>query len=326
MTRRGNGGFTLIELLVSTTIAMMMASVAVAAFLQTRNAVNRAEARLAMHVSAQTLYTHFQRVFSGLMQSCAVVLTSTRRTTDPGTGATIPGAVSLTFMRGKESIDDWRFSAKNGIRYNSDLLWERWEWNGAKGIISSAVNQPTRAFQVNKSFVPWTASGADYAWNSFRNLPQPRRWLDPVEPFKTLDDNVYFPTPATPSVSLADVDDIGDYTDLKRDLTPVVDRIVSPAPDTAPAFALQVVAHDGTVTTVDDATTATTVLQGAWLDGRLAATVGAPQVFAGSDAAKRPKLIRVRFTMGDARTTLTQTFSFSFALPGMAPVQPGAVP
>ena len=127
-------------------------------------------------------------------------------------------------------------------------------------------------------------------------------------------------------MSLADLSDIGDYTDLQRQLEPVVERVLSPAPGTDPAFTLQVVAHDGTVTTVDDSAATTTVLQGVWLDGRLAPLVTAPQVFATSDAAKRPKLVRIRFMLRDPKADFYQTFSFSFALPGMAPPQPGAVP
>lgn len=295
-------GFTLMELMISMAISMVLAGLTTTAFIQIRSAVNRAEARLTMHASVQAIYTHLHRSFSSLAQSCAFLVTSTA-STGPGNGE-----VSITFMRGKESTEDFNWWVTR--LGNSDLLWEQWTWKRADQTLYSAVNRPVRAYTIN---TPFTVGGANFNGTRFESIPQPRRWLDPAAPLVTLDDNSYFPSPSTPGASLAHPQDMGDHTDLQRERKPALDLVSD--------FAVQILAHDGTTDTVSDAATTTVLRQGAWVDGRLAPTLTAPQDFATSDAAKRPKIVRLRFTLTEPRSKLTQTFAFSFALPGMQPNQ-----
>lgn len=300
--RATRGGFTLIELLISMGISMVLAGLTTTAFLHIRSAVNRAEARLTMHASAQALYTHWHRSFSSLAPNCAVLVQSTA-TSGPATGE-----VSITFMRGKESTEDFNWWVTR--LGNSDLLWEQWTWKRGDKMLYSSVNRPVRSYTITK---PFTLAGADYKDRKFESIPQPRRWLDPANPTATLDDNIYFPDPGVPGGSLANPQDMGDYTDLLRERRPALDQVTD--------FAIQMVAQDGTTDTISDGTTTTLVRQGVWNDGRLATPLTAAQNFVGSDVAKRPRVVRLRFTLTEQRSKLTQTFAFSFALPGMQPNQ-----
>jgi prepilin-type N-terminal cleavage/methylation domain-containing protein len=325
---RGAGfssGFTLTELLVSMAIAMVMAALASTSFLQVRAAMNRAQARLTMHAAAQTVFTTLHQQFLSTQQSCAFVITTTR-----SGGTPEDGQVRLIFMRGKQDTKDFDWYAdKLG---DSDLLWCEWVWRRASGTLSTADNQPLRDYRVQDSELPspFAPGGQSYDQVRFTAVPQPRRRLDPLQPTTTLDDDIYFPKPGTVpagesdprAVSLASVDDVGDFSDLQRRLTPVLTQVSD--------FAIEVVAHDGSLAAYDDGATATSVRQGVWPDGRLTplldptpATRPTPAQlaaqFAASDAAKRPKLVRLRFTITDRRLKLSQVFSFSFALPGMLP-------
>lgn len=331
---RGSGrqGFTLIEVLISTAIAMSMAALVVTAFMQTRKLINRTEARLGMHAAVQAIHSRLDRMFTSTMQTCALLVTSTARTTD-ASGNVIAGQVRLILMRGKEDTEDWRGSGSvAGIRFKTDLVWDQWQWDEATGVLKAATSQPLRDIVINSTYAP--GGGSDLSvndwWKSIANLPQPRRFLNPANPTMTLDDNIYFPkAPVAGDKSMssaADPSDMGDYTELQQQLRPVLQQVMAGPKSTDTPFTIQLVAHDGTVTTIDDSTTSSYVFQGVWLDGRLAPTLGAPQVFATSEAAKRPKLVRLRFSLWDKRAEVAQTFSFSFALPGMAPAQPGAVP
>lgn len=321
-----SAGFSLIEVLISSALAMAMAALAVQAFLQIRKAIDRAEARIAMHASAQSIYIALRNSLASAQQSCAVVAIATQ---SDGTGkATDPGELSLTFMRAKENAEDyatWRVP-------NSHLVWERWSWKRGTRTISAATSRTVarssseaavREFTIASTFIPDAGSGVSFKDKTFRNLPQPRRYLTPADPTaafdpakpgqSTLDDNIYFPSATDRRVSQVSPEDIGDYTDLNRASMPVLDQVSD--------LSLQIVPHDESLsaTDVSDASTATTVWQGVWLDGRLAPTLDAAQVFAGSDASKRPKLLRLRFTMTDEVRGISQTFSFSFAWPGLAP-------
>ena len=356
---RARRGFTLIEILISSALALALAGLCVEGFLGVRRAIDRAEARIAMHAAAQTLYTALRNAVSGIQQSCAVVVRTTQ-----STGANPePGAVSILFMRAKEDTDD--FAAWQPI--NSQLVWEQWAWSQQSRTLSvatsrnpqrSANDRLVREFTIAGSFIPDAASGVDFKTQTFQSLAQPRRALtvrdahngatvdptgppDPLHPeYSTLGDNIYFPDPAQPGKSLVSEEDLGDYEDLKRALVPVLAQVSD--------FSLQVVHHDPTYATADGTTTngvttlatdrtRTIVWNGVWLDGRLGATgdratvpLAPPQVFedtdltddpavtTSSDVAKRPRLLRVRFTLTDDHRQLSQTFSFSFAWPGMA--------
>jgi type II secretory pathway pseudopilin PulG len=338
---RQTGGFTLIELLVSTSIAMAIAAVALSAFMQIRKAINRSEALLGLHQEAQTIYMALEAAFASAQQSCAVVVD------------TEPGRVALVFMRGKEQKDDYptfldgNTSAGNRLDFTTQLVWEMWEWRRATASIHAAMNRPMQKNLYRygaRSFTPTAvfANGQDYRSKSFWTYPQPRRYLDPSNPFgppaaspdpiiSRLDDNMWFPDPANPGKSLVKVgtdphpEDIGDYSDLQL-------AIAAPAFRNVTDWSFQIVMHDETLTpiTADDSATTSppVVLQGAWLDGRLGtgadrslATLAPPQNLTGSDLARRPRLLRLRFTLTEPKSQASQTFSYSFSWPGMAPNQ-----
>lgn len=295
-------GFTLIELLVSTGIAMALASLATTAFIQLSKTVARMEARMAMHTSAQRLYTQLNRTFACMQQSCAFVARSTLDTD-----------VRLIFMRAREQ--EWNYGqAGPGETINPDLVWEEWVWTRADQTLRVGANTPQRSFQVGGSFSP---AGVNYQTRTFIATPQPRRTLTVADPTGSaaggLNDNIYFPNGSTPAVSQANAnDDIGDFTELERNLMPVLDRVSD--------LSFEIITHDGTAVTLDDSasTVPPRVFQGVWLDGRMAASLSAAPAYATSELAKRPRLLRMRFTMTDAKLKITCPFSFSFALPGLA--------
>jgi type II secretory pathway pseudopilin PulG len=332
----GDDGYTLIELLVSITIATAMCALAMSAFLQIRNMVNRAESRIAMHAAAQSLYGALHRSLSSAAPGCAVVLYSTPVVTDPLTGIPTGGDVTLIFMHGKEDTEDfyWDGASKpKALQLESDLLWEQWKWNAATATLSSATSNPTRSFTITQ---PLTTSGISYTGRGFDALPQPRRAFAAVDAAtlrRAMDDNIYFPNtaavgsnpPFTTSIGAPGAyGDVGDFDELQALSVPVLAQVT--------AFSVQVVAHDGTVTpsattAVDGSASSFTLFKGVWQDGRLNEplpgvlnnSLTTPQSWAASAAAKRPAIVRIRFTVTDARVGLSEPFTFSFALPGMTP-------
>ena len=304
---RAERGFTLIELMVCTALAMLMAGVAISAFVQTRKLVERSEARLAIYTSAQRLYTHLNRTFASVQQTCALVVRSTSGS---------PGTVQLVFMRAKESNSNFGTPVASAV--NPDLVWEQWVWTRSTATLKRSASSDNRSFKSGT----FTPSGVDYSGKTFQVAPQPRRVLDPANPLTqtmpfsgpNLDDNVLFPNGSNVSKASA-AGDLSDWGDLSANLVPVLDQVTD--------LSLEIVANDGSVLPVDDSTNATRVFNGTWPDGRLAAGLGTiPDLvtqYPASDVAKRPKLIRMRLTLADQRKAagLSCTFSFSFALPGL---------
>lgn len=344
------GGFTLIELLISSALAMLLAAVAVSTFYQVRQAAARAEAGMAMCDSAQTLYAHMHSAAASLQQSCALAAYAQERSAS----ASMPenGEIRLVFMRGKEEESNYvnlgKTQSNEYIR--NDLAWEMWLWRRADKSLSIATNSngdeanPGRNF-VSGSFspIPPTGSAVNYNSSRFYNTPQPRRTLDWTSPMTGvgaatalgfLDDNVMFPDAS--GISMASPQgDIGDYTDLQSNLVTVLRNVSE--------MSLVLVAHDGTATTLDDAdasfadahaaTGGWDVRQGVWLDGRMLTDrptpgdpplgLADPSTYASSPLAKRPVLLRVVMTLTDPRwnsgnAPVARTFTYSFALPGLA--------
>lgn len=314
--RRGEGpsaghcGFTLIELMVSTSLAMALATIATTSFYQFSKMVGRAEARLAMVAAAQHTFALFDRSMSSLQQTGAFVAHA-----DGG------GHIVLCFLRAKDEAFDFERPSGNGAGaiVSNDLIWEMWEYDQSTGQLrvggntsSVIANAPGRTFRSG-SFTP---AGVNYNGRTFINLPKPRRTLDATDPFRAfpggLDDNIMFPNSATPPVSLANArDDIGDYSDLLRNLRPAMTGVTD--------LSWELLQHDGSSLVLDPATAVTRVFDGVWLDGRMASSLDAASIYANSAIAKRPRLLRLRLTMLDRRSKVQSTFSFSFALPGMGP-------
>ncbi len=334
---RGNDGFTLIEVVMSVALAMLLTSMAVVAFFNIRRLVNRAEVRLSMHASAQTTYNKMLRSFNSLQQTCAFVVYSTANSAPAG--ATPNDRVTLLFMRGKEDTFDFEYgsSAYFGQSYkslmNSDLLWEQWTWEAATNTLYSSTNSPQRQFTGPNGF---TIGGANYANQGFDVVPQPRRTLSIATARswqQTLNDNQYFPDTSQPDLfkvqdnitdayaynvpSKASSSDVGDFEDLEYKLVPALTQMT--------AFSVQIVPQDNTVAhtiLVNGAPGSTPnyskVLNGVFLDGRMASALTAVPSYANSDLAQRPRIVRILFTLTDTTSKMTQNFSFSFPV-GLAP-------
>ncbi len=344
----GERGVTLLELMVSITLALALTTMAMVAFFSIRKLVSRAESKLAMHASTQTIYHALHKTMAGLQQTCAFVVYS-KANTEVDTSKPPNDEISIVFMRGKEDTQDFQYFTESyaGQSYkatmNSDLLWESWTWKDetytksdgtvvSGGTLYSATNSPVRQFSL-----PWgtSISGQAYNGQKFDLLPQPRRTLDTTDMTswqKTLNDNQYFPDMTAGSKDLFDptlatvynrkslysASDIGDWEELVYKRSPALTQVS--------AFSMQVIPHDGSAagTVLVQGSRSTTpnqtkIYPGVWLDGRLAATLSSAQTFSSSDAAKRPKLLRFCFTLTDTSLKFSQSFSFSFLLPGLAP-------
>ena len=286
---------TLLEMLISTTLALLMAGLCVGAYLQAHTAILNAEIRLTLNDRAQAIYHALYRNCQSAMPQCGMVIVS---------GI---GSVQWIFMRGKEDSFDYNPSSDN---YKTDLLWQEWQWTNSKLLTGSS--SPERTFAASQ---PMVMHGVNFRNTSFINLPQPRRWLDPSAPLTTLDDNVYFPSNGPGTTSNANpTSDIGDATDLSRNLAPAAAQVTN--------LTLQLVCHDGSVRTFDGSASSTTVFPGVWLDGRLAARLSDPPNYTTSPIPQRPELVRIRFTLAEVGSTITQTYCFSFNLPGLDPTTP----
>jgi hypothetical protein len=290
-------GLTLLEILVSTTLALIMASLCVGAYLQSRAAILAAEVRLTMNDRAQALYHALYRDCQSVMPQCAMVVQMS------------PGGISWICMRGKEDSYDYN-PAQN--TYATDLVWLQWQWQNQ--ALSRGTSTPERSFTASKAV---SLHGIALQGETFINLPQPRRFLDPTTPLLTLDDNAYFPSAGAGSVSQADpLGDIGDATDLAQRLTTAAPGVTM--------LSLQLVFHDGTTQTFDGTGAATVVIPGVWLDGRLAPRLSDLPDYAHSPVVGRPESLRLLMTLTDRGTGISQTYSFSFALPGLSPVSEGS--
>lgn len=315
---RPRAAFTLIELMVSTVLAMILLGLSITAFYNFRKMVARSEARLAMHASAQTTYTYLQRTLASVQQSCAFVATRVQ-----GNAALTPdpGEIRLLFMRAKEQISSYREVANEDKYIRNDLTWELWVWKRGDRTLSIANNSNGDTSVPGRNFVSgaFTPAGVNFNGKRFYTTPQPRRTLDAANPFTAaaggLDDNILFPGVSGTSMANAAFD-VGDYTDLTRNLSVVLDNVSD--------LAFDIVTMDGTSYLINDASAAApVVLNGVWLDGRLGPALTSIPAYATSDAAKRPRLLRMRLTLADPRyrresVPLTAAFSFSFALPGLS--------
>jgi prepilin-type N-terminal cleavage/methylation domain-containing protein len=305
--RRARRGFTLIEVLVSVTLCTTMSVMCIISYQRMSAVIHRAEVRVARHSDAQTIFGNLHRSLSSMEQHCAFVVSSIAASAPGVVPAT--GVVSVTFMRGKENNEDWQWALQNQP-YNSDLLWETWTWHQADQTLYTASSSPRRSFQVPQVFKP--SGNTDFSSSIFNYLPQPRRYLDPVHPEWTLNDNMLFPAdPTTSATSVAGGGDLGDWQDLQNQYLAALTNVSD--------CALQVVNFDGSVLPIDDTQTTTVVRNGAWMDGRIGPTLATPVPFASSDLALRPRILRLRYTITEPGNGGSQTFAFSFALPGMAP-------
>lgn len=295
--------FTLIELLISLAIGLLLVSVAFASFRTVRKTVERTSARLDMHQRAAVAYRGLRADLSAQMPDCAMFIRSI--IDDPTTTTVDETALELVFMRGKIDIDNWNWGNQSTGDDNSDMVWAQWRWAKATATLSAGVNRWQRGFTNG---IDWPAPSGPSTNNmkdkSFYLVPLPLRELDPIDPWKTLDLNVVRTDPAK-----RDPEDLGDGEDLQHETRPVVHQVT--------ACTMELVMADGSAHTYDGSTKHTDVFKGIPMDGKLTDTD-----FTKSEIARRPRLLRLRFTLRDARLDLEQSFSFSLQLPGVLPGPP----
>jgi hypothetical protein len=298
---------TLIELLTSVSTGLLLTALATVAFLQVRTALLRLHARLEMHDSARLLYQALSEQFSALQQDAATWVESTQ---DDGSG---DGTVGITFLKGK--TDEHGYTTSNGDIWNGeqysvyqnrccDLEWASWLWDQRRSILSVAANSPPHQFLLQKS---WKGPQGDYGQSVFFvYMPQPLRMADP------------YPLAAGAGGSQAalggnrygspdEQNDLSDYQDLKSQMSPAL-RNVS-------GFAVELILADGSVVDVSNRQARTVGMDGVFVDGHCAATASGAVPYRG-----RPRMIRLLIDMTDPQTRLSQSFSFTFQLPGLLPL------
>ena len=292
--------FTLIELLISLTIGLLLVSVAFAGFRQVRKTIDRSTARLDMHQRAAVVYRGMRADLSAQMPNCAMFVRSI--IDDPLTPIIEGPAVEMVFMRGKIDIDNWNWSAQWSRDNNSDMVWAQWRWDQASGTISAGANRWQRKFTNQIDWPPPSGPASNNLnGTSFTVIPLPLRAVDPSGPWSSLDLNVI-----RTDKTKRDPEDLGDGEDLKRETRPVIRQVT--------ACTLQLVMSDGSSLTYDGSATKSGVFEGIPMDGKFVDTD-----FKKSAIARRPRLVRLRFTLSDPRLDLDQSFSYSLQLPGMLP-------
>lgn len=296
--------FSLIEILISTTLALTLASLAIGAFYRVTNMVRSSQARLAMHASAQLLFNQLHRDLSATQSTCAFVAGC-----EIVAGGMDAGNVRIIFMRAKERNDEFG-NTTTSLNY-SDLVWQQILWKSASRELLIASSSGNRSFTFG-SFTP--AGSTNYNGQQAQTVAKPRRTLDVSDPIGAtvdgLDDNVLFPSPSNHRLSIAHADDIGDFTDLERNLIPVANNVID--------LTWEIICHDGTSVTINGSGPSLHVFQGVWLDGRMAPTLIGNPIYGNSAIAKRPRLLRLQFSLSDPVTDALCSFSFSFQLPALS--------
>ncbi len=283
-------GFTLIEVIVCIAIGTSLATLATTTFLRMRATMRRVNVRLEMHNTARFVFQRLRADLMAMQQDAALWLES-----DAGSGAD-DATVRLVFLRGKTDTTDFTHDLEYGVytTLNTDLVWAQWRWDQDTRRLCAGSSSTVREWTMSAD---WTSpDGHNFRNRRFRNLPQPRR-VAGVECRTTLDDN-RFGSP--------DPRDIGDFTDLDANTLPTTRGVT--------AMTFELVLADGSTVSVDGGADRTVALDGAFIDGRVPA--------AAPPHRRRPRLVRVRMTMHDAATALTQDFAFSFATPDPLPGTP----
>lgn len=211
------------------------------------------------------------------------------------------GAVELVFLRGKVDLLDFSIDPDGSNPTTlTDLVWTRLQWDPATRDLTLAASSPLRVVQLTR---PWVSpSGRDFQGASVAFLPQAVRQAG-SDPQTVLDAN---------RIGNGDPVDLGDYGDLLANAVPLATGCTD--------FAIQAVLGDGSVVDASTATALALAGDGLPVDGR------------GGAWAKRPRLLRLRFTLkapdsridpatglDDPATVVEQTFTFTCRTPSPPP-------
>lgn len=302
MKRRG---FTLIEILVSVSIMMLLIGAAFTAFLELRSMTRRIQARQALCDTSRLVYARLRSECDAMVHVGAWWLRSTPTTT---TLPTRPdGNVELIFLRGKTDTRDHHVGMSQQPAL-TDLVWTRIFWDASTSELRLSASSSKRTIRLTQD---WTSpSGRNYRSAYAAFLPVPVRQAG-TDPAAVLELN---------RIGNGDPADVGDYTDLVRNGTPIILGCTD--------FAIQAVLVDGT--TVDATTGASTSLAGDGLpiSGRDVLIQNAVT----NAWQRRPRLLRMRFTirapesrkdpatgLDDPKELIQQTFSYTFRTSQLLP-------
>ena len=325
MSRRA---FTLIELLIATALAMALAAAATSAFYQIRSMVQRREALLGLHRAAEMVHQQTMQRTCQLAQHAALVADA--RT--PSAGAPRAGLPTLwlCFLRAREHTNEWgvNMDAQGKDRWralNTDLTWELWEYRPEERTLYAATNAATRWFNSGTLVRTEGTATQNLQGKNFVNQPRPRRTLAGPDWWRTMDDNRLFPKTGTWDASDASRDDVGDFSDLRRNLIPLLVDVA--------ALDVQLVGHAGALATASAAwaggsATASTSPAAPWLcpglrlDGQVRDGASLPPSdaawnWATTEAVQRPRLLRLRLTLREPVSGVTQVFTFTSKLPAL---------
>lgn len=322
MSARGRPAMTLIELLVAVALGMLVVGLAWTAFLRAGASTARATARVDLHASAAVVREFLQRDVGCMSPTVACFVRSL-----PGAvgGATRRDTVELLFMRMVDRLTS-ETAGTSREQHKSELTWVRWRfvrawsqdgagWKPAGGALYRSSSTPAREFAT---LATWTtpaslqdpiansAPWSHYGGRLWLNLPRPIR--DAAHGVDALDGNRYGVAPAHIGTARGDMTDIGDLADLDREGN---ERLVSSR------------IRDLALGWVDAGGSAHQVLSSAAADHRIDGlhmdvTGPAGNAYL-AQIARRPRVVRIAFSMQDEASGVVQDFSFSAAAPGMPP-------
>jgi type II secretory pathway component PulJ len=328
MPRSNASGFTLLELLVATSFTLVIVLIATTVLFQMIKTTRRINATMSMHAAAHSVQDRLTRETAAMHPCAAVWLVS-----DP-----TARSVELIFLRGKEHVYDFSVNpeyGRNAIKLGfTDLVWTRWSWTEADGILTVAESRSARQFQLDngngttRNF--WqiannmdAVSGTTPTLSTFISILQPRRETDlasrPVavsKPTYVLNQNSWKTDLSATAQGYLSAD-LGDYDDLVRNARPVLHgcskltiEVVDASPSPTNVHPAGVRDNGSWYPSLDWAAA------GSFVDGGLA-SAGSNRGLTTSD---RPGLIRIRFTLSDpGRTDASFEYSFSCRTPHPAP-------
>jgi prepilin-type N-terminal cleavage/methylation domain-containing protein len=280
MARRS--AMTLTELMIAMALTSLVATAAITGILQMQVMTRRAEALMGMHDTARIIYERMSADIAAMQQTGCWFVTCT------ASSPTVPGTLEIVFLRAKYDQNEFSLKDSYGTAAPtvSDLTWTRWAWNGPASQITVASNPAYRTFT--------TAAGTPYA-----TLPTPQQFTNnaagTATPAAVLNRDAYGTGAAA---------DVGDYQDLLNRAVPIAINCT--------AFRCDVVTQAAANSFSANPATGTLVFSG---DGmRIDGLVNSG---ATADFGRRPRLIRIQFTLADNNLGISNTFSYSFQAPGL---------
>lgn len=296
-------GFTLIELLVSIAIGMGLLALGASALLHIGRVFNRNTAQLQAGDDANAIHQRLEAAFSAMHHTAQLRVRVDPGETLPATPVWADGneVLELTWMSTLSDIDELAMDTLPG--HLSDVVWNRLRWSGRGvgrpgGLIEYAVSSPFRLSNAITSPAASTTSGR------VRTGPQHRR-----DRRRDMEDNDLRHLPGMTAARHAALQAFSDETDLVQNL-----RRMHPAYTQVREMSIEWVDQDGYTVRADAVSGITVrdpggtllpalgqpyandrllVLDGAWLDGRPAASAGTTR----HASAQRPLHVRVSFVL-----------------------------